>query len=105
MAITPPSLPSDREKQGGGSVAAQRVGFVFKVAQRDAEIGHQLRIAQRHGLAADFAGNALAGDGREVRRLLNRNIAIPRGGDDGRGEGMFARPLKTGCQWQNFGLR
>ena len=60
-----------------GRYAAKRIGRVFEIAKHDAQLRHQLCIAQRHRPAADLAGNTLAGDGGEVRRPLDRSAAIP----------------------------
>ena len=75
----------DCEKQGGRAVAAKLVGPSVEIAEFYAEVSHQLGIAQRHGPAIDLAGDALAGDRGEVRRLLGRHSAIFRSHDDGGG--------------------
>ena len=95
----------DREKQGRRPVPAQLVRLVFKIAKRDAEVRHKLRISERDKLTANSAGDAFAGDRGEGGGFLDRSTAFLCGVDDGSGKGVFAGSLKTGCQRQDFGFR
>jgi hypothetical protein len=76
MAMTPPGLPSTARNRAVAPSPRSSSAFWFKIAERDAEVRHQLGVAERHGPAADLAGDALAGDGREVGRFLDRQLAI-----------------------------
>ena len=67
MAMTPASLPSTREEDRGRAVLAQALGLGGERRGVDAELGEELRVAERQPLALDHADRRLCRPARRSR--------------------------------------
>ena len=87
-------LPSERSASACG----------FQRLDADAELVHHGAVAERDGPAARSAGDTLAGDRVEIRRLDGRRPALVRALDDRLGERMLRALFQAGGQPEQFGL-
>ena len=94
-------LAVDADKDRGGPVSAQLVGFRGERARVDPQLLEETCIAERHALAVDGAERPLAGGRVEIAGRAERNLAPFGCRDDGGGKRVLARPLDAGREPQH----
>ena len=106
MAMTPPGLPSTRQKQRRGPLPAQRVGLRLRdprARSRDRPSARRCRAPP--GGRRPCPITPLPVTDANVVRLRDGKIRAPCGRDDGGGERMLARPLKARRERQDSCFR
>ena len=88
--------PIHRDEYHRLPLLAQRVGTIAEAGRIDAQGIEQSQVADGHRPAVDRPDDALAGDGFESANFREHQTALPRAGDDRRGQRMLADVLEAG---------
>ena len=104
MAMSPASFAVCGEEHHRGAVAAQTVGIALQRTCIDAELGQEIRAAERDFAAINRADHAFSGRRVKVADIGRCEIALRGGRDDGGGQRMFAGPLDGGGKAQHLGF-